>query len=84
MIGQPEIEAHLLAFVRKEIFAPDLVLTSETDLLAEGFDSMSLVRVLLFIEQTFGMWIPSSEINADTLRNIRALSVLVARLLHER
>jgi len=74
----------LLDFMRSEVFAPDLELTVETDLIASGFDSMSLVRVLLFIETTYGFWIPQSEINADALQNIRALAATVARLLHER
>jgi len=44
---------------------------------------MSLVRVLLFIETTHGLWIPESEINAGTLTNLRTLAATVAKLLHE-
>ena len=84
MIEASEIEAKLLDFVQREVFAPDAGFTAETDLIGAGFDSMSLVRVLLFIETTYGFWIPQSEINAAALQNIRALAVTVARLLHER
>ena len=84
MIAATEIEAKLLDFVRREVFAPDAGVTAETDLIGAGFDSMSLVRVLLFIETTYGFWIPQGEINAAALQNIRALSATVARLLHER
>jgi hypothetical protein len=45
---------------------------------------MSLVRTLVFIETTFGLWIPESEITGDALRNLRALAATVSRLLHER
>lgn len=78
------IEAELLAFLQREIFAPEVVVTADTDLVAAGFDSMSLVRVLLFIEMTHGLWIPEKEITSDVLRNVRALAATVARLLHER
>ena len=84
MIDAAEIETELLTFLRREVFAPEVTVTAETDLLGNGFDSMSLVRVLLFVEMTHGLWIPESEINAVTLRNVRALAATVSRLMHER
>ena len=42
MMDAPTIEAGLLTFLHREIFAPDVVVTAETDLVAAGFDSMSL------------------------------------------
>lgn len=77
-----EIEIRLLEFMRREVFAPELEVTLETDLIAAGFDSMSLVRVLLFIETSYGFWIPQGEINAASLQNIRNLAVTVSRLKH--
>jgi len=84
MIAAREIETELLAFLQREVFAPEVVVAPETDLIAAGFDSMSLVRVLLFVELTYGLWIPEREINGNTLRNLRALAAMVSRLLHER
>lgn len=84
MTEAPEIEAELLAFLQREVFAPQAVVTAETDLVAAGFDSMSLVRLLLFIEMTYGLWIPEKEINSDTLRNVRTVAATVCRLLDER
>lgn len=77
-----EIETKLLAFLQREIFAPETTLTPETDLIAAGFDSMSLVRVLLFVETQYGFWMPEGEINAATLKNVRTLAATVARLQH--
>ena len=82
MIQESEIETELLGFLQREVFAPEVVVTAETDLIAAGFDSMSLVRILLFVELTYGLWIPEREINAVTLRNLRTLTGTVARLLH--
>jgi len=84
MTEAPEIEVELLAFLHREVFAPEVALTADTDLVAAGFDSMSLVRMLLFIEMTYGLWIPEKEINSDTLRNLRTVAATVSRLLHER
>lgn len=84
MIEASEIETKLLGFLQREIFAPEAGVTAETDLIAAGFDSMSLVRVLLFVEHSYGLWIPGNEINAATLRNLRSLAEAVARLLHEK
>lgn len=84
MVQPPEIEAELLSFLRREIFAPEVVLTAETDLIAAGFDSLSLVRMLVFIETTYGLWIPEREITSAALSNVRSLAATVARLLHER
>ena len=84
MIEAPEIEIKLLDFLKREVFAPEINVNSETDLVAAGFDSMSLVRMLLFIETDYGFWIPEGEITGDALRNVHALAATIARLLNER
>ena len=84
MIEAPEIEIKLLDFLKREVFAPEVNVNPETDLVAAGFDSMSLVRMLLFIETDYGFWIPEGEITGDALRNVRALAATIARLLNER
>ncbi len=84
MVEAAQIEADLLAFVRREVFSADVNATLETDLVAAGFDSMSLVRVLVFVEQTYGMWIPEGEITGDSLQNLRTLAGTVSRLLNAR
>lgn len=77
------IENDLLAFARREVFAPSVAVTLDTDLVRAGFDSMSLVRTLLFIERTYSVWIPEGEITGESLQNLRALAAMVSRLLHE-
>src|SRR6185503_2632445 len=84
MVQPPEIEAELLSFLRREVFAPQVNLAPETDLIAAGFDSLSLVRVLVFVETTYGLWIPEGEITSAALSNVRSLAATVFRLLHER
>ena len=84
MIEAQEIETKLLDFLKREVFAPEVTVTPETDLVASGFDSMSLVRLLLFIETDYCFWIPESEITGDALQNVRALANTIARLLNAR
>jgi len=84
MIEAHKIETQLLDFLKREVFAPEVVVTPETDLIASGFDSMSLVRVLLFIEQSHGFWIPEGEITGDALQNVRSLATTAARVLNAR
>ncbi len=84
MVEVAQIESDLLAFVRREVFATSVEATLDTDLIAAGFDSMSLVRLLVFVEQTYGMWIPESEITGESLQNLRTLAGTVGRLLNVR
>ena len=48
---------------------------------AAGFDSMSLVKLLLHIETKYGRWIPESEITNEALANVRSLAAAVARVM---
>jgi len=83
MIQPSEIETELLAFLASDIFSPETRPDAETDLVAAGFDSMSLVKLLLHVETKYGKWIPESEITNEALASVRALAVTVARVLNE-
>ena len=84
MIEAQEIETKLLDFLKREVFAPGVAVTPETDLVATGFDSMSLVRMLVFIETDYGFWIPESEITGEALKDVRTLAATITRLLNAR
>ncbi len=79
-----DVQARLLEFLRGGMFTEEIQVTAETDLIASGFDSLSLVSVLVFIEKTYGLWIPQGEITETNLRNPQNLSAVVVRLLNER
>jgi acyl carrier protein len=84
MIQPSEIENELLAFLRRDIFSPETKLDADTDLVAAGFDSMSLVKTLLHVETKFGKWIPEGEITNEALASAHALAATVARVLNEK
>ena len=83
MSEPPDVQARLLEFLRGGMFSAETHITEETDLIANGFDSLSLVALLVFIENTFGLWIPQSEITETNLKNTRSLAAVVVRLLNE-
>ena len=90
MTGRSEIEREILDFVKREILPRAGGLTAESDLVAEGFDSLSLVNLLLFIEKKFGVWIPEKAIGQSAIASVRNLAETVCRhlddseTLHER
>ncbi len=84
MIQPSEIETELLAFLRNTIFSSETPIDAGTDLVAAGFDSMSLVKVLLHIETKYGKWIPEGEITNEALASVSALAATVARVLNEK
>ncbi len=78
-----DIQTKLIDFLRGGIFSSQVEVDENTDLIANGFDSMSLVSLLVFIEKTYGIWIPESEITDTNLKNTRALAAVVLRVLNE-
>ena len=78
-----DVLAKLVEFLRGGMFSPQIQVDENTDLIASGFDSMSLVSLLVFIEKTYGLWIPQSEITEENLKSPRALAAVVVRLLNE-
>jgi acyl carrier protein len=84
MNSHAQIESQLLEFLGQGIFGPQIALSENTDLVGSGFDSLSLVSLLQFIEKKFGLWIPEGEINEAALKNVRTLAAVIARLLNER
>jgi D-alanine--poly(phosphoribitol) ligase subunit 2 len=53
--------------------------TPDTDLLQQGIlDSMSLVQLLVDLEERFGVKIELQDLQIDDLRTIRSIAALVA------
>ena len=52
----------------------------DEDLFAAGFDSMSLVRMLVFVEEDFGVKIPEHEVDLDEVSTVDKW----ARFVHRR
>jgi len=58
---------------------PSRVIRPDQPLISSGLiDSFSLVDMALFVEDTFGVHIDDSELNADTFDTLEALAALIA------
>ncbi len=62
------------------IFVPDpQQFSDEDDLLEAGLDSMGIMRLIMFIEDQFGVTLPDTEIEPDNVKNFNALEAWVQR-----
>ena len=53
----------------------------ETDLLAEGvLDSVTLVQLIMHLEQTFDIRVEPADLEIDDLRSVRSIAALVEKL----
>jgi acyl carrier protein len=65
----------LSTYIATEILKqPDRVIQPEEPLISSGLiDSFSLMDLALFVEDTFGVRIEDTELNADTFDSLQAL-----------
>ena len=72
------VENQVLDFIREE--RPDLTITAETELMEAGvLDSIALVKAIQFIESTFGISIPDSDIDPTMFATPRSIAEYVER-----
>jgi len=74
-----DVIAQLSAFVKTSILKqPSRVLESSEPLISSGLiDSFSLMDLALFVEDTFGVRIEDTELNAGTFDNLNQLASLI-------
>lgn len=71
-----KLGAYVAATILKQ---PNRVLKPDQPLISSGLiDSFSLVDMALFVEDTFGVHIDDSELNAETFDTLEALAALIA------
>jgi acyl carrier protein len=74
-----DVIAQLSAFVKTSILKqPSRVIESGEPLISSGLiDSFSLMDLALFVEDTFGVRIEDTELNAGTFDNLHQLASLI-------
>lgn len=77
MLQIDQIKGPLVSFLKTEIFDSSVALETDTDLFESGFDSFSLIKLIVFIEKKFRIHIPEEKITEETFRNINSLSELI-------
>lgn len=62
------------------VFIPEPEQFSDSDdLLEAGLDSMGIMRLIMFIEDKFGVTLPDTEIEPDNVQTINALEQWILR-----
>jgi len=71
--------SQLATFIATDILKqPDRAISSDEPIISSGLiDSFSLMDVALFVEDTFGVRIEDTELNADTFDSLTQLASLV-------
>ena len=74
-----DLESQLSAFIATTILKqPNRLIGSAEPLISTGLiDSFSLMDLALFVEDTFGVRIEDTELNADTFDNVTQLTSLI-------
>ncbi len=71
----PQISTFIASEILKQ---PDRQLTADEPLISSGLiDSFRLMDLALFVEDTFGVRIEDTELNADTFDNLGQLASLI-------
>ncbi len=75
-----EIITTLAKFIAEKILKqPGKVISAEEAIISSGMiDSFSLMDLALFIEDTFGVRVEDTELNAETFDNLTQLAALIA------
>ena len=73
-----DIETQILNFIREE--RPDLTINADTELMEAGvLDSIALIKSIQFMEQTFGITIPDTDVDPSIFATPRAIAAYVAK-----
>jgi len=75
-----EITSTLAKFIAEKILKqPNKVINADEALISSGLiDSFSLMDLALFIEDTFGVRVEDTELNAETFDNLTQLAALIS------
>jgi len=74
-----DVISKLYTFITREILKqPERELAPDAPLISSGLiDSFSLMDIALFVEDTFGVRIEDTELNAETFDTIQELADLI-------
>jgi acyl carrier protein len=71
----PQIQTFIATQILKQ---PNRIIAADEPLISSGLiDSFSLMDLALYVEDTFGVRIEDTELNADTFDNLNQLASLI-------
>ncbi|PWU22323.1 MAG: hypothetical protein C5B48_10190 [Candidatus Rokuibacteriota bacterium] len=80
-IDPEHVAQTLTAFVNDNIMARGHSMGVDDAFETAGVDSMAMLKLLLFIEHTFGFWMPDEDLVETHIASPRALAAYLCRRL---
>ncbi|MGH8537593.1 MAG: phosphopantetheine-binding protein [Gammaproteobacteria bacterium] len=69
-----QIATRLLGHIRSDLLETDESFDLDSDLFAAGLDSMSIMQIILFIEEEFAVKLPDGAVTRATFSTARHLA----------
>ena len=77
-----EIAAALAQYINEDIMAAGHEIAPGDAFDAAGVDSMALMKVLLFVEQEYGFWIPDEDLTEDVVASADTMAIYIQNRLN--
>ena len=75
-----EIEGRILAFMRRELLDPEVIVARDDELLSGGvLDSMAVLRLATFVEEEFRFKMDPSDFVIENFQTVAVLAAYVRR-----
>lgn len=71
---ETDVRAALCDFLARSVLSDGVVVTVDAPLADLGVDSFSLMEVLLFVEQRFGVELPMASLTPENTHDVAALT----------
>jgi acyl carrier protein len=75
--AETEAAKRILASIRADLLELDDAFAVDDDLFAAGLDSMSIMQVILLVEEQFSVKIPDAMIKRETFSSARRIAAAV-------
>ena len=73
-VDKAKIQEELSSYLQKRFLAKGVSLQASVPFVDYGIDSMTVVELVMHIEERFGIEIPADQLTADHLRSLETLS----------
>ena len=74
------VTAAVVRFLNTQIMAEGRPIAPDDGLEAAGVDSMALLKVLVFLEREYGIWVPDEDLSDEVISSARTLATYVCRV----
>lgn len=72
--NQQQIIDQVAAYLSKRFLAPNVRINKSDSFADVGIDSMTVVELVMFIEEEFDIAIPADQLTADNLKSLETLA----------